>query len=58
MTKFAVQHTIMMKDSKNTRKCFIKYKLKFDDYKNFLQANQLEKGINHLEKNLVKTWKS
>ena len=34
--------------------CFIKFKLKFDDYKNCHEANQLEKGINHLEKNLIK----
>ena len=34
--------------------CFIKFELKFDDYKNCLVANQLEKGINHLEKNWIK----
>lgn len=34
--------------------CFMKFKLKFDDYKNCLEANQLEIGISHLEKNLIK----
>ena len=31
-----------MKESTNIKKCFIKYELKFDDYKNCLEANQLE----------------
>ena len=34
--------------------CFMKFKHKFDDYKNCLEANQLEKGISHLAKNLIK----
>ena len=32
------------------QKCVIKQKLKFGDYKNFLEANQLEKEINSLAK--------
>ena len=33
--------------------CAIKRKLKFKDYKNCLEATQLENNINHLEKNKV-----
>ena len=32
----------------------MKFKLKLDDYKNSLEANHLEKGISHLEKDLIK----
>ena len=33
--------------------CVLKRKLKFEDYKHFLQATQLENKINQLEKNKV-----
>ena len=33
------------------QKCVIKKKLKFEDYKNCLEATQTENKINHLEKN-------
>ena len=39
------------KSTKNTKKYFIKRKLKLEDYKRCLDANQLENKINHLEKN-------
>ena len=39
------------KKAKGTKKCVIKRKLKFQDYKNYLAATQIEKKINHLEKN-------
>ena len=32
----------------------MKRKLKFENYKNCLEATQLENKINHLEKNVVK----
>ena len=35
------------------QKCVIKRKLKFENYKNCLEATQLEKKINHLEKNII-----
>ena len=38
------------KKSKGTKTCVIK-KLKFQDYKNCLEAAQVENKINHLEKN-------
>ena len=37
--------------AKNTRKCVIKRKPKFQDYKNYLGAVQTENKLNHLEKN-------
>ena len=37
--------------AKGTKKCVIKRKLKFQDYKNCLEAAEIENKINHLEKN-------
>ena len=39
------------KKAKGTKKCVIKRKLKFQNYKNCLEANQIKNKINHLEKN-------
>ena len=39
------------KKEKGTRNCFIKRKLKFEDYKHCLEATQLENKIIRLEKN-------
>ena len=33
--------------------CFMKRKLKFEDYKKCLEAAQIENKINHLEKNKI-----
>ena len=41
------------KKAKGTKKCVIKRRLKFEDYKNCLEAAQIEKKINHLEKNKI-----
>ena len=38
------------KKAKGTKKCVIKKKLKFENYKNCLEATQLQNKINHLEK--------
>ena len=38
------------KNTKSTKKCIIKRKIKFHDYKNCLEAAQIENKINHLEK--------
>ena len=40
------------KKAKSTKKCVIKRKLKFENYKNCLEATQLESKTNHLEKNI------
>ena len=42
-----------IKKTKDTKKCFIKRKLKIEDYKNYLEAAQLDNKINHLEKNKI-----
>ena len=41
------------KKEKNTKKCVITRKLKFENCKNCLEATQLEKKINRLEKNNI-----
>ena len=41
------------KKAKGTKKCAIKRKLKFENYKNCLEATHLENKINHLEKNQI-----
>ena len=41
------------KKAKGTKKCVIKRKLKLEDYKNCLEATQIENKINHLEKNKI-----
>ena len=38
--------------AKGTKKCVIKRKLKFEDYKNCLEVPQIENQTNHLEKKL------
>ena len=38
------------KKAKSIKKCVIKRKLKFQDYKNCLEAVQIENKINHLQK--------
>ena len=41
------------KKAKGTKKCVIKRKNKFQDYKNCLEVAQIENKINHLEKNKI-----
>ena len=42
--------TVVKIKKQKTKACVIKRKLKFENYKNFLEATQLENKINHLEK--------
>ena len=44
------------KKAKGTKKCVIKRKLKFQDYKNCLEAAQIENKIDHLEKNVIQAY--
>ena len=41
------------KKAKDTKKCVVKRKIKFENYKNCLEVNQLENKVNHLEKNKI-----
>ena len=41
------------KKAKGTKKFVMKRKLKFENYKNCLEATQLENKINYLEKNKI-----
>ena len=38
-------------EAKGTNKCVMKQKLKFKNYKNYLETNQLENETSHLEEN-------
>ena len=42
---------VKIKKKQGTEMCVIKRKLKFENYKNSLEATQLENKISHLEKN-------
>ena len=42
-----------IKKSEGTKKCVIKRKLKFKDYKNCLKASQIISKVNYLEKKKV-----
>ena len=46
---------IKIKKVKGTTKYVIKRKLKIRDYKNFLEAAEIENKLNHLEKNRIDT---
>ena len=39
-----------IKKAKGAKKCVTKKKLKFENYKNCLEANQLKNKINHLKR--------
>ena len=41
------------KKAKCTKKCVIKRKVKFEDYKNYLETTQLDKKMNYLEKSKI-----
>ena len=41
------------KKAKGTQKCVIKGKIKFENYKNCLEATQLDNKIKYLEKNKI-----
>ena len=45
--------TIVKIRKQKTQKSVIKRKLKFENYKNCLEATQLENKINHLEKDEI-----
>ena len=48
---YFIDDSLEDKKAKGTKKCVIKRKLKFQNYKNCLEANQIKNKINHLEKN-------
>ena len=50
---YLIDDGIEDKKAKSTKKCVIKRKLKFQNYKNCLEATQLENKINYLEKNKI-----
>ena len=44
---------VKIKKSKDTENCVIKKKLKFENYKNCLDATQVDNKINYFEKNKI-----
>ena len=46
------------KKTKGTKKCIIKRKVKFEDFKGCLETTQLENTINHLEKKNLDCFKN
>ena len=49
----AKAYSYLKDNNDETKKCVIKRKLKFEDYKNCLKAAQIENKINHLEKSKI-----
>ena len=43
----------VVKIKKGTKKCVIKRKLEFENYKNCLEVTQLDNKINHLQKSKI-----
>ena len=50
---YLIDDTSEDKKSKGTKKCVIKRKLKFENYKNCLEATQPDNKMNHIEKNKI-----
>ena len=48
-----IDHASEDKKAKGTKKCAIKIKLKFEKYKNCLEATQLDNKIKYLEENKI-----
>ena len=48
---YLIDHSSEDKKANGTKKCLIKWKRKFENYKNCLKAAQFENKINYLEKN-------
>ena len=53
MTKFLTHDGSINTEAKHTKKCVIKQKLKFKDYKNCLEVTRLENELNYLEKFII-----
>ena len=49
---YLIDHGSEDKKAKGTERCAIKRKLKFENYKNYLNLTQLENKINHIEKKI------
>ena len=48
---YLIDYSSEDKKARDTKKCLIKRELKFENYKNCLEATQLENKINCIEKN-------
>ena len=52
MFTYLIDDSSEYEESKGTKKCAIKRKVKFEDQQNRLEATQLENKINYLKRNL------
>ena len=50
---YLIDYSSEYEKGKNTKNCVKRIKLKSEDYKNCLEAVQIENKINHLEKNKI-----
>ena len=50
---YLIDDSSVDKKAKGTRKCIIKRKLKLDNFKNCLEATQIDNKIKYLEKNKI-----
>ena len=50
---YLIDHGSEVPKAKGTKKCVIKRKLEFENYKNCLEATQVENKVNCLEKNKI-----
>ena len=50
---YLIDDSSEVKKAKGTKKCVIKRKLKFENYKNCLKATQLDNKIKYREKNKI-----
>ena len=50
---YLIDDSSVDKKAKGTRKCIIKRKLKLDNFKNYLEATQIDNKIKYLEKNKI-----
>ena len=50
---FSIDDDSEDKKAKDAKKCVIKIKLKFENYKRYLEATRFENKVNHLERNQI-----
>ena len=52
MYSYLIQNSSEEKKAKGTKNCAVKRKLKFENYKNYLEESQLDNEIKYLEKDI------
>ena len=52
MYSYLIQNSSEEKKAKGTKNCVVRRKLKFENYKNYLEKSQLDNEIKYLEKDI------